>query len=137
MSKKLYVGNLPFSVNSEKLKELFAGYGQVDEAQVIMFKDTDKSKGFGFVTIQDDAQADKAIKEMNDKEIEGRKIKVNEATPFDPNKPRPRRSFSGDGGGFGGGRRRFGNDSGFSRGRSGGRGGFSRRDNRDQDSEDF
>ncbi len=97
MSKKLYVGNLPFSVNSEKLKELFASYGHIEEAQVISFKDTGKSKGFGFVTIQSDVEADKAIQEMNDKEIEGRKIKVNEATPFDPNKPRERRSFKNSG----------------------------------------
>ncbi len=107
MSKKLYVGNLPFSVNSEKLKELFSAYS-VEEANVISFKDTGKSKGFGFITLPDD-QAEKAIQEMNEKEVEGRKLNVNEAKPFDPDAPRerrPRRDFGG-GGGFGGERRSF------------------------------
>ncbi|MEI6849651.1 MAG: RNA-binding protein [archaeon] len=126
MSKKLYVGNLPFSVNSEKLKELFTAYGAVEDAQVISFKDTGKSKGFGFVTITDDVQADKAKEEMNGKEVEGRKLFVNEAKPFDPDAPRkPRRSFGDrDGGGFGG------RSGGFGGGRSfgGGRGRFNRDD---------
>ncbi|MEK6825413.1 MAG: RNA-binding protein, partial [Nanoarchaeota archaeon] len=65
MSKKLYVGNLPYSVNGEKLKELFAAYGEIVESTVISFRDTGKSKGFGFVTLADDAQADKAVQEMN------------------------------------------------------------------------
>lgn len=98
MSKKLYVGNLPFSVNSEKLKELFSAYGKVDEANVISFKDTGRSKGFGFITLSDDKEAEKAIQEMNGKEIEGRKLNVNEAKPFDPEAAprRPRRSFGGE-----------------------------------------
>ena len=97
MSKRLYVGNLPFSVNSEKLKEIFSVHGNVEEATVVSFKDTGKSKGFGFVTFAEDAGADKAIAELNGKEVEGRKIFVNEAKPFDPNAPRkPRRSFGGD-----------------------------------------
>ncbi|MDP3881993.1 MAG: RNA-binding protein [Nanoarchaeota archaeon] len=111
MSKRLYVGNLPFSVNAEKLKELFSAYGQIEEATVVIFKDTGRSKGFGFVTLTDDAQADKAQQEMNGKEIEGRQIKVNEAAPFDPDKPRERRGGfgggRGGGGRFGGGRRPF------------------------------
>ncbi len=102
MSKKLYVGNLPFSLTSEKLKELFAAYGAMEEVIVITFKDSGKSKGFGFVTISDNEQADKAIQEMNGKELEGRKLFVNEARPFDPDRP-PRKSFD-RGGGFGGGR---------------------------------
>ena len=111
MGKKLYVGNLPFSVNSEKLKEIFSVYGNV-EAEVISFKDTGKSKGFGFVTV-DDEQAEKAKQEMNGKEIDGRKVFVNDAAPFDPNAPRkPRRSFGGNGGG-----RRFGGGGGFGGGR--------------------
>lgn len=93
MSKKLYVGNLPFSTNNEQLAQLFSAYGEVSEATVISFKDTGKSKGFGFVTIADDAQAAKALQEMNGKELEGRKIVVNEAQPFDPDKPRERRPF--------------------------------------------
>ena len=125
MGKKLYVGNLPFSVNSEKLKEIFAASASVEEAQVISFKDTGKSKGFGFVTVAD-ADAEKAKQELNGKEIEGRKIFVNDANPFDPNAPRkPRRDFGGSRGGFGGGNRRFG-----------GGGGGRRFDRRDRDGDE-
>lgn len=112
MSKKLYVGNLPFSMTQEQLQKLFVSYSP-SEVTVITNKYSGKSKGFGFVTIEDDEQADKAISEMNGKEIEGRALTVNEARPFDPDKPRPpRRDFDGgrrfgggDRGGFGGGRR--------------------------------
>jgi len=94
MSKKLYVGNLPFSVTSEKLKEIFSAYDSTEEAQVISFKNSGKSKGFGFVTLTNDEQADKAKQELNGKEVEGRKLFVNEAKPFDPDAPRkPRRGF--------------------------------------------
>ncbi|MFH1325797.1 MAG: RNA-binding protein [archaeon] len=113
MGKKLYVGNLDFGVNDEKLRELFSEFGEIEEAVVISDKFSKRSKGFGFVTFANDEDADKAISEMNDKEIEGRKLKVNEAKPFDPDAPRqerPRRSFgSGGGRGFGnrdGGRQR-------------------------------
>ncbi len=103
MGKKLYVGNLPFSVTTEKLKEIFSAYGDV-QAEVITFKDSGKSKGFGFVTVPDDEQAEKAKQEMNGKEVDGRKVFVNEATPFDPNRPRNRpsggRRFDGNRGGF-------------------------------------
>jgi RNA recognition motif-containing protein len=78
---KLYVGNLPWSVDDAKLKELFAAYGEITEAVVIKDKFSGRSKGFGFVTIADDEAAKKAIEEMNGKEIEGREIKVNEAQP--------------------------------------------------------
>lgn len=115
MSKKLYVGNLPFSMTQEQLEKLFSGYSP-SEVTVITNKYSGKSKGFGFVTIEDDEQAEKAISEMNGKEVEGRALTVNEARPFDPDKPRPpRRDFGGGGGrrfgggdrggGFGGGRR--------------------------------
>lgn len=94
MSKKLYVGNLPFNTTSEQLAQLFSNYGEVIEANVITYKNTGKSKGFGFVTLADEAKAEKAIEEMNESELEGRKIVVNEAQPFDPDKARPRRDFS-------------------------------------------
>ncbi|MFA6023061.1 MAG: RNA-binding protein [Candidatus Pacearchaeota archaeon] len=126
MSKKLYVGNLPFSVTMEKLKELFSSYGELGEVTVITNKYTGKSKGFGFVTVEDDSEADKAISEMNGKEIEGRALTVNEAKPFDPDKPRPPRRDFGGGRRFGGGDR-----GGFGGGDRGGFGGgrrFSRRD---------
>lgn len=79
---KLYVGNLPYTLDDDKLKELFAPVGEVTEAKVITDKFSGRSKGFGFVTMADDATAEAAIKEMNDKEIEGRKIVVNVARPM-------------------------------------------------------
>lgn len=109
---KLYVGNLPYSVDSAKLKEMFAEFGEVTEAMVIADKFSGRSKGFGFVTLANDEEAQKAITEMNGKQIEGREIKVNEAKPMDPDSRPPRRSFGGnrrsfggDRGGYGGGRR--------------------------------
>jgi len=95
---KLYVGNLPFSVDSEKLKELFSSYGDIEEATVISDKFSGRSKGFGFVSFTKDEDAKKAIKEMNDKDVEGRKLKVNEARPMEERPPRRD---------FGGNRRRF------------------------------
>ena len=110
---KIYVGNLPWSVDDEKLEKMFSSYGEVAEATVIKDKFSGRSKGFGFVTFNDDSCAQKAIAEMNDKDIEGRKLKVNEARPMDPDAPRrPRRDFGdreggrGGRGGYGGGRRR-------------------------------
>ena len=97
MSKKLYVGNLPFSVDDDKLKELFTSFGEIEEANIIADKFSRRSKGFGFVTFKEEADADKAISEMNEKEVEGRKLTVNEAKPMDPDRPRPSRgNFGGD-----------------------------------------
>lgn len=79
MSAKIYVGNLPFSVDSEKLKELFSQFGEVTEATVISDKFSGRSKGFGFVTFENDEDAKKAIDGMNEKEVDGRAIKVSEA----------------------------------------------------------
>jgi len=85
MEKKLYVGNLPFSTTSEKLKELFAPFGEVSDAMVVRDRATGRSRGFGFVTFNDDEAASKAINELNGKEIgeEGnmRAITVSEARP--------------------------------------------------------
>ncbi|MBU1252676.1 MAG: RNA-binding protein [Nanoarchaeota archaeon] len=104
---KVYVGNLPFTVDSEKLKALFAEFGEVEEATVISDKFSGRSKGFGFVTFKDDESAKKAISGMNEKDIEGRALKVNEAKPMDPDRPR-RPQGDGGGRGFGGGgQRRF------------------------------
>lgn len=88
---KIYVGNLPFTVDSAKLKELFESFGEIEEAVVIQDKYSGRSKGFGFVTFKDDEGAKKAISEMNEKETEGRALKVNEAKPMDPDRPRPPR----------------------------------------------
>ncbi len=113
---KIYIGNLPFSVDDEGLKKLFESYGEIEEVSVIKNKFSGRSKGFGFVTFKNDDDAKKAIAEMNDKEFEGRALKINEAKPLDPDAPRrPRRGF-GNGGGRGrdskGPRRDFGNSSG-------------------------
>ncbi|MBU2577019.1 MAG: RNA-binding protein [Nanoarchaeota archaeon] len=86
---KLYIGNLPWKVDDSGLKEMFASY-DADEANVITDKFSGRSKGFGFVTIADDETANKAISEMNDKEIEGRAIKVSEAKPMVPRDNAPR-----------------------------------------------
>ena len=80
---KVYVGNLPFKMRDEDLKELFSQYGEVSEAVIIKDKYTGRSKGFGFVTFADDEAAQQAISEMNDKEIEGRALRVNEAKPME------------------------------------------------------
>jgi RNA recognition motif-containing protein len=80
---KIFVGNLPWSVDQKALTEMFASYGDIEEAVVISDKFSGRSKGFGFVTFKDDEAAQKAIAEMNEKEVEGRKITVNEAKPRD------------------------------------------------------
>ena len=79
--KKLYVGNLPYSYNDQKLAELFAEFGEVESAVVIIDRTRNRSKGFGFVEI-DDAGAEKAMAELNDKEIDGRVLKISEARPM-------------------------------------------------------
>ena len=84
---KLYVGNLPWSIDDAKLKETFGEY-TVSEATVIKDKYSGRSKGFGFVTIDDDASAKKAIEEINGKEVEGRELKVSEAKPMEERAPR-------------------------------------------------
>ncbi len=83
MSKKIYVGNLPFSITLDRLKELFSPYGQIEDAIVMANKFTGRSRGFGFVTFANDGDAEKAIAEMNNKNVEGRELKVNEAKPLE------------------------------------------------------
>ena len=83
MSKKIYVGNLPFSVTLDKLKELFSSYGEIDDAIVITNKYTGRSRGFGFVSFVNDADAERAIAEMNKKVIEERELNVKEAKPLE------------------------------------------------------
>lgn len=87
---KLYVGNLPWSIDDRALKELFSSYGDIEEAVLIKDKYSGRSKGFGFVTIADDAMAKKAIEEMHEKEVEGRKLTVSEARPMTPRNDAPR-----------------------------------------------
>ncbi len=84
--KKLYVGNLPWSVDNTKLAELFSKYTTVTSAAVITDRQTGRSRGFGFVEFSDDVEADKAVSEMNNLDIEGRKLVVNEARQL-PSRP--------------------------------------------------
>ena len=77
----IYVGNLPFSTNSDDLERLFAAHGSVDSAQVIMDRDTGRSRGFGFVEMGNDDEARAAIQELDGSDVDGRRLKVNEAKP--------------------------------------------------------
>src|SRR6516165_6373724 len=99
MGKKLYVGNLTYGVTNETLEQLFAPHGTVQSAQVIMDRDTGRSKGFGFVEMGSDQEAQTAIAAMNGKDVEGRALTVNEARP---------KTEGGRGGGGGGGRGGYG-----------------------------
>jgi cold-inducible RNA-binding protein len=112
MGNKLYVGNLPYSVRDEDLQQAFGAYGQVNSAKVMMERDTGRSKGFGFVEMGSDAEAQAAVEGMNGQSLGGRSLVVNEARPMEARPPRT------GGGGFGGGRR----EGGF--GGGGGEGGF-------------
>ena len=87
MAKKLYVGNLPYSATNDSLRDAFAQAGTVVSANVLMDKMTGRSRGFGFVEMED-ADADKAIEALNGKELDGRKIVVNEARPMAERAPR-------------------------------------------------
>ena len=101
MGKKLYVGNLSYDVDSSALQELFSAHGAVQSAEVIADRETGRSKGFGFVEMGTDQEAQAAIAGMNGKDIDGRALTVNEARPRED-----RGGRSGGGrGGFGGGRR--------------------------------
>src|SRR5262249_54687079 len=108
MGKKIYVGNLPFSVTESSLSDLFGQHGTVDSCRLITDRDSGRSKGFGFVEMSTDEEAEKAIAALNGQDFEGRPLTVNEARPQEPRS----RGFGGGGGGggFGGG--------------GGGRGGF-------------
>ena len=97
MGNKLYVGNLPYSFRDEELQQVFAAHGAVVSARVMMERDTGRSKGFGFVEMADDVQAQAAIAAVNGQQLGGRALVVNEARPMESRAPR-----SGGGGGFGG-----------------------------------
>ncbi len=103
MGNKLYVGNLPYSFRDEDLQQAFAAHGTVTSAKVMMERDTGRSKGFGFVEMGDDAQAQTAINAMNGQQFGGRGLVVNEARPMEPRPPRSGGGGFGGGGGGGGG----------------------------------
>ena len=113
MGNKLYVGNLPYSFRDGDMEQAFSQYGQVTSAKVMMERDTGRSKGFGFVEMGSDAEAQAAIQGMNGQQVGGRGLVVNEARPMEPRT---------GGGGFGGGRRE-GGGGGYGGG-GGGRGGY-------------
>ena len=102
MGNKLYVGNLPYSVRDEDLQQSFGQFGSVTSAKVMMERDTGRSKGFGFVEMGSDAEAQAAINGMNGQPLGGRSVVVNEARPMEARPPRTG-GFGGGGGGYGGG----------------------------------
>jgi cold-inducible RNA-binding protein len=116
MGNKLYVGNLPYSFRDEDLQQAFAAHGSVSSAKVMMERDTGRSKGFGFVEMGSEAEAQAAISAMNGQQYGGRGLVVNEARPMEPRPPRSGGGFGGGGGGGG-----YGGGGG---GRSGGGGGY-------------
>jgi RNA recognition motif-containing protein len=105
MGKRLYVGNLSYNVTSDMLGQMFAAYGKVESAQVIQDRMSERSKGFGFVEMSTDAEAQAAINGLHGKEDNGRTLTVNEAKPREERGPRGGGGFGG-GRGFGGGERR-------------------------------
>lgn len=109
--KNIFVGNLSFSASEQDLRALFESYGTVERVSIITDRDTGRSRGFAFVEMPDDDQADKAVNALNGAQMGGRTLNVNEARP------------KGDGGGGGGGGRSAGGRGGFGGGRSGGGGG--------------
>jgi RNA recognition motif-containing protein len=112
VGKKLYVGNLSYGVSDSALEQLFSQFGTVQSAQVIQDRATGRSKGFGFVEMDNDAQAQAAIDGLHERELDGRRLTVNEA------RPREDRGGGGGGGGYGGG------GGGGRGGRGGGGGGY-------------
>jgi len=125
MGNKLYVGNLPYSVRDGDLEQAFGEFGAVTSAKVMMERDTGRSKGFGFVEMGSDDEAQAAINGMNGQPLGGRNVVVNEARPMEARPPRSGGGgFGGGGGGGYGGGRREGGGGGGGYGGGGGRGGY-------------
>ncbi len=110
MGKKLYVGNLTYDTTDGDLEQMFAAHGTVESAQIIMDRDTGRSKGFGFVEMKSDQEAQAAIQALNGQDRGGRALTVNEARPREERGPR-----GGGGGGGGGGRGGYGGGGGGGR----------------------
>ena len=125
MGNKLYVGNLPYSVRDEDLQQSFGQFGAVTSAKVMMERDTGRSKGFGFVEMGSDAEAQAAITGMNGQPLGGRSVVVNEARPMEARPPRSGGFGGGSGGGGygGGGSGGGGGGGGYGGGGGGGRSG--------------
>jgi hypothetical protein len=122
MGNKLYVGNLPYSFRDEDMQQAFSQFGNVSSAKVMMERDTGRSKGFGFVEMGSDAEAQAAIKGMNGQNMGGRDLVVNEARPMEARAPRSGGGGygGGGGGGYGGGRSGGGGGGGYGGGGGGG-----------------
>ena len=118
MGNKLYVGNLPYTFRDSDLEQTFSQYGSVSSAKVMMERDTGRSKGFGFVEMGSDAEAQAAIQGVHGQNFGGRDLVVNEARPMEPRAPRTGGYGGGGSGGGGGG------GGGYGGGRSGGGGGY-------------
>ena len=120
MGNRLYVGNLPYSVRDERLAEVFRPFGNVASARVMMERDSGRSKGFGFVEMADEAQAQAAIAGLHGQPLDGRDLVVNEARPMTPRPPRGEGYGGGHSGNYGGNRRESsgggGGGSGWGRG---------------------
>lgn len=125
MGNKLYVGNLPYSVRDDDLQQAFGAFGRVASAKVMLERDTGRSKGFGFVEMGSESEAQSAIQGMNGQSLGGRSLVVNEARPMEPRPPRSG-GFGGGRreGGFGGGEGQFRSPYGGGGRREGGRGGY-------------
>ncbi|CAN5535331.1 hypothetical protein BH11PSE7_BH11PSE7_11490 [soil metagenome] len=119
MGNKLYVGNLPYSFRDDDMRQAFSAFGSISSAKVMMERDTGRSKGFGFVEMGSDAEAQAAIKGMNGQNIGGRDLVVNEARPMEARPPRTGGYGGGGGGGYGGG-----GGGGYGGGGGGDRGGY-------------
>ncbi|MDZ4358573.1 MAG: RNA-binding protein [Variovorax sp.] len=134
MGKKLYVGNLAYSVRDNDLEQSFGEFGTIVSAKVMMERDTGRSKGFGFVEMGTDAEALAAVEGMNGASLQGRALTVNEARPMEARPPRTGGGggygggggggYGGGGGGYGGGGGRSGGGGGYGGGGGGGRGGY-------------
>ncbi|MFE1573106.1 RNA recognition motif domain-containing protein [Comamonas odontotermitis] len=123
MGNKLYVGNLPYTFRDSDLESTFSQFGSVSSAKVMMERDTGRSKGFGFVEMGSDAEAQAAIEGVNGQNFGGRNLVVNEARPMEARPPRSG-GFGGGRGGFGGGDRGGFGGGGDRGGFGGGRGGY-------------
>jgi len=119
MGNKLYVGNLSYNIRDDELQQAFAQFGSVSSAKVMMDRETGRSKGFGFVEMSSDAEAQAAINGMNGQALDGRAIVVNEARPREE-RPGGFRSGGGGGGGYGGGGGGRSGGGGYGGGSSGG-----------------
>lgn len=125
---KIYVGNLPYNTREDELESAFGAFGEVVSVTIVMDRDSGRSRGFGFVEMASDSEGQAAIDGLNDSEMGGRTLKVNEARPRTERPPRRDGGFRGGGGGYRGGGDRGGDRGG---GRDNRRGGYNNRDRRD------